>query len=326
MPLDRPTDESPPSPPTVPAPRISVLLTVYNAEEYVADAVESILGQSYPDFELLIVDDGSTDGSLDRLRELAARDARIRLESRPNTGLVPALNELLEVARGEYLARMDADDVSREDRFERQLAFLDAHPEVVCLGTATDQIDERSRLIRRPPLATTDHAIQEELLSGHNPLCHPTVMMRASVVRQVGGYDPASFPAEDLDLWLRMGEAGRLANLPERLVCYRIYDRSISSRQQSEQLEKKADAARRAWQRRGLPERELDIRPWRAGEGRESRVQFLNTYGWGAFMLGERRTAAVYGLRLVATAPLRIDGWKLLACALVKPAPEAQTP
>ena len=122
-------------------PLISVCMAVYNAERYVAEAVESILNQTFGDFEFLILDDGSTDGSLDILRRYAERDPRIRLTSRPNQGLVASLNELVDQARGEFIARMDADDVSLPERFQREVDYLRDHPECVLVGSRVRLID-----------------------------------------------------------------------------------------------------------------------------------------------------------------------------------------
>src|SRR5262249_31043112 len=123
-------------------------MPVYNARPYLAAAVESILAQTFHDFELLMLDDGSTDGSRAILERYAARDARLRLWSRRNTGYVIALNELLSRARGELLARMDADDVALPQRFAQQVAYLRSHPDVVCAGTAVHLIDAAGRFLR----------------------------------------------------------------------------------------------------------------------------------------------------------------------------------
>jgi glycosyltransferase involved in cell wall biosynthesis len=302
-------------------PRVSVLMPVRDAEPHLAEALASVFAQSFRDFELLVWDDGSRDGSARILREFAERDPRMVVASGPPRGYVAALNDLLARARGEYLARMDADDICLSERFERQVAFLDAHPDVVCVGTATDRIDGRGRWIGRriPPL--DDAAIQEELLAGHNPIVHPSAMLRTEAVRAVGGYDEELTPAEDLDLWLRLGERGRLANLADVLLRYRMHANSVSERSQTRQLENKRRAAERAWQRRGLAPRELDLPPWRPLSGRQSRAQFLQRYGWSAFHLGEWRTALVYGLLLLAAQPLASEGWRLALCAIFKRPP-----
>src|ERR1700761_204383 len=129
------------------APLVSVLMPVFNAQRYVAAAVNSILDQTLGDFELIIVDDGSTDQSTAILRRLAGRDGRIRLISRPNTGYVVALNEALDAARGEFLARMDADDVSLPQRFEKQVQFLQENPDFVLVGTHVTTMDADGAMI-----------------------------------------------------------------------------------------------------------------------------------------------------------------------------------
>lgn len=297
-------------------------MAVRDGEPHVARALDSVLTQTYEDFELLVFDDGSRDATPERLRACQQRDGRVHVVTGPPRGYVQALNDLLAKAEGEYLARMDADDVCRPERLARQVAFLDRHPRVVCVGTATDRIDARGRLIGRRIPPVDDIAIQEELLSGHNPIVHPSVMMRTDVVRRVGGYAVELTPAEDLDLWLRLGEHGELANLPEVLLSYRMHTNSVSERAQARQLEHKRVAAERAWRRRGLPERELDLPPWRAMDDAASRADFLQRYGWSAFHLGEWRTALVYGLSLMAARPAASDGLRLALCALFKRPPE----
>ncbi len=203
---------------------ISVLMPVYNCRQYVAEAIRSILQQTYRDFEFIIIDDGSTDGSGHILRVFAVSDSRIRLISRPNRGLVPSLNEGLSLSRGEFIARMDADDISFPTRLERQLAFMSSHPTVVATGTQHELIDDRSRLLgaaRQHPLYHEDAV--EWILTGRCPLNHPSVMMRRTAVLSVGGY--RDHPAEDLDLWIRLSECGQIRNVPDTLMRYRLrYD------------------------------------------------------------------------------------------------------
>jgi len=219
------------------APRISVAMSVYNGERFLAAAIESVLTQTFADFEFLIVDDGSRDASPAIAARYATRDPRIRLIVRENRGLIASLNELLDLARAPLVARMDADDICMPERFERQIAFLDARPDIGVLGTWTDDIDEHDAPY---PLNAIDHPIDHEHFvaavdAGAPLLCHPAVMFRRDLVRSLGGYHPAFRHCEDLDLWLRLASVTQIANLPERLLRYRHYSQQVSSRHATEQ-------------------------------------------------------------------------------------------
>ena len=210
-------------------PAISVILPVYNAEAYVREAVESILAQSFTDFELIIINDGSTDGSGAILRELARRDARIVLVERPNDGLVSALNAGIESARADLIARMDADDVAMPERFALQHARMVKEPELAVLGSLIRWMDRVGNVIELANQPLTPKAIARCLEQGC-PVAHPTVMMRrGAAVLKAGGYRKAFCPAEDCDLWLRMSELGyAIANLPQPLLNYRWHDANVS--------------------------------------------------------------------------------------------------
>jgi hypothetical protein len=212
------------------APRLSVLLPVYNGGPYLKSAVESVLAQSFADFELIAIDDGSTDGSgakLDEMRD-ATGDPRLHVVHQPNAGLATTLNRAVALARGEYLARQDADDVSLPQRFARQVAFLDAHPACALLGTAAriwagDQ--ETDRVLRHP---CENGELQLRALFD-SFFVHSSVMMRRAALDVAGAYpaDPMRFP-EDFDLWSRLARRFELANLPEVLQLYRELPGSIS--------------------------------------------------------------------------------------------------
>jgi glycosyltransferase involved in cell wall biosynthesis len=302
------------------APVISVLMPVYNAERYVAKAVESILQQSFRDFEFLIINDGSTDRSGKILQRYAAQDTRIRLISRPNTGYVAALNEMLALAQGELIARMDADDIALPDRFARQVEFLQQHPDMVCVGGAQDWIDAGGRFLLHHPEAETDSEIQQLALSGQTPINHPSAMMRRAALVQVDGYDESMHPAEDLDLWLKLGEIGKLSNLKATVLQYRQHDHSVSERLQVEQTNQRRYACQRAWARRGIAGQFHEAPPWRPVD-RPSRHRFITMYGWWFFNAGKRPAALIYSFKAIRTLPWAIEGWKLLICALVKPLP-----
>lgn len=218
-------------------PTISVAMSVYNGERFLIEAIDSVLAQSFSDFEFLILDDGSQDGSRAIIETYAARDSRIRPIIRENRGLIASLNQLIEESQAPLIARMDADDICQPERFAKQIAFLAAHPDHGVVGCWTDDIDEFGK---RYPLEGRDHPLtHEEFLGaieeGAPLLCHPAVIFRQDIVRSVGGYHAAFKHCEDMDLWLRLASVTRIANLPERLICYRHYASQVSSRHATEQ-------------------------------------------------------------------------------------------
>ena len=198
------------------APDITVLLPVYNGEKFIAEAVTSILDQSYANFELLVMDDGSTDGTPQVLEVLAAADARVRIHRRENRGLITTLNEGLAMCSTELVARMDADDRAMPERLQLQKTFMDRHAHIAVCGTGMEMY-ESGRVVKPRCGAPFDIMC----LFG-SPLAHPTVMYRRSVVLGLGGY-AADMPAgEDYDLWCRIAAAGYgMDNLPQALLRYR---------------------------------------------------------------------------------------------------------
>ena len=208
---------------------VSVVIPVYNAARFLNAAIDSILSQTYHDFEVIAVDDGSTDPSGDILADYAARDSRIKVISRRNTGIVGALNDGIAVARGNLIARMDADDISLPQRLERQVAYLTDHPECVAVGTDVLYTDpEGAPLVRHHPAEQHD-GILEQLLNGNGgALIHPTIMVRRHSLDEAGGYRERYQWIEDFDLYLRLSEKGRLANLPAVHLHYRQHLSSVN--------------------------------------------------------------------------------------------------
>ena len=167
--------------------RVSIVMPAYNAAPFLRQAVDSILSQTFTDFEFIVVDDGSTDSTLAILDGYS--DPRIRvIKSEHNLGLPGALNLGLSAARGEYIARMDADDVSLPERLMKQVSWLDENPETSVLGTFSIRIDPQGRYHEFIPVPTGDKEISRRLLSDANPIIHGSVMMRSVVVQKVGGY------------------------------------------------------------------------------------------------------------------------------------------
>jgi glycosyltransferase involved in cell wall biosynthesis len=291
---------------------VSVLLPVYNASRYLGGAVESILRQTHREFEFLILDDGSRDDSLAQLRRFEQRDSRVHVISRPNTGIVGALNELVALAKGEWLFRMDADDVARPERFARQLAYLGANPDCVALGSRALFMDpDGSPLVEF--IDCFDHSdIERTLMRPAIGILHPTVAMSRRAVLAVGGYR-ADYPhVEDLDLFLRLGEVGRLANLPEVLLDYRNHFTNVSHSNATEQSAAALRAVADACARRGMGAPVLA--PPAAIS--ESRLDLHRKWVWWALAGGHRRTAGKHALQVLKNAPLSGQSWRLLGCVL----------
>ncbi len=216
-------------------PRISVLMSVYNMAPYLAMAVQSILDQTFADFEFLIVDDASSDGS--RAVMDAFRDERIiLLPNERNMGLTVSLNRALARARGALIARMDADDIALPARFAEQVRYLDAHPDVVALGSAVFIISAAGDLIGVDPWETDPERISMDLQRGKGGIPHPTLMARREDVLVVEGYDETYTVAQDKDLYMRLSKRGKLANLEQPLLMRREHETSIDSTRKKEQL------------------------------------------------------------------------------------------
>jgi hypothetical protein len=213
------------------SPAISVAMSVYNGERFLAPAIESILAQTFTDFEFLILNDGSKDNSAAIIDGYAAKDARIRPIHRENKGLVASLNQLIDEAKAPLIARMDGDDIAKPERFQRQIDFLNANPDHGVVGSWTEDIDEDGQ----PYILTgkdhpTSYAELLESIEDRSPLCHPSVMMRRDVVRAVGGYHAAYLHCEDYDLWLRLANETKMCSIAERLMRYRHSPEQISTK------------------------------------------------------------------------------------------------
>ena len=292
-------------------PAITVLMPVYNAGRFVTETVESVLAQTMRDFECLIIDDGSTDDSLVILRRFAAGDSRIRVISRANTGYVRALNDGLERATAPLVARIDADDISDPHRFELQLARMNAEPNLVALGSNASAIDEAGQLLGDYDVPLTHEEIDASHLRGSSAIHHPAVMLRAEAVRKVGGYRAQFMPCEDFDLWLRLAEVGRVANLPERLLKKRLLVGSAVATNLQKQRRLVEQILRETWQRRGLSGQPA-LPPRRLND----RADLLRQWGWMALKSGQVGTGRKYAIKALVEKPFDKLSWRLAACAL----------
>lgn len=209
----------------MPAPRVSFLMAVYDGETYLDEAIQSVLNQTFRDFEFIVINDGSTDGTAKIIERYRQGDGRIRAYEQPKRGLVVALNRGLGLARGEYVARMDADDISVPKRVAAQVAFMDAHPEVGICGTWIETIGTPHGDVRRYP---TDDATIRSWLLFESVLAHPSIVMRRALLMKIGlFYDAGYVHAEDYDLWVRAAHHTALANIPEVLLRYRLHPHQV---------------------------------------------------------------------------------------------------
>jgi glycosyltransferase involved in cell wall biosynthesis len=236
------------------------VMAVHNGERFLAEAIESILCQSFRDFEFLIIDDGSVDNSRTILDAYAAQDFRIRLTSQPNRGLTPSLNIALQAAKGEFVARFDADDVSLPKRLEQQLFALQADPNLVLVGSEVELISDEGHYLGARGHATDHREIRKRLLLGDGgALTHPAVMMRQSCVRAISGYDE-SFPVgQDLDLFLRLSEIGMVRNLPDTLLLRRQHSSSINNTRSNLWMQMKRQAIEKTIKRVGAAKYANDL-------------------------------------------------------------------
>jgi hypothetical protein len=228
-------------------------MTVFNGERFLREAVESILAQGFRDFDFIVIDDGSTDGSASLLDSYQKLDARLRVYHDAHAGLIRSLNRGSKLVRGKYLARMDADDVAKPDRLARQVDVMESHPQLAALGGAVEWIDAQGRSLGIYPNPTESGDIHEHLLRGFCAFWHPTMLIRQEAFSWAGGYRNGVVGAEDLDLWLRLADRYQLANLPEVLLRYRIHagQESVCKRRQ-QTLSNLAARASAACRRKGM--------------------------------------------------------------------------
>lgn len=207
-------------------PTVSVVMGVYNGERYLREAVESVLGQTFGDFEFIIIDDGSSDRTAGVLREYS--DPRMRtIANERNEGLTRCLIKGCELARGKYIARMDADDISYPERFAKQVEFLDEHPDYAVVGTRCRLLDNMGTTRGASDYCTTDEEIRQDIRR-RSPFAHGATMFRREYINDCGGYREPFRYAQDYDLWLRTLEKYNGANLSDALYGLRYHRDSLT--------------------------------------------------------------------------------------------------
>jgi glycosyltransferase involved in cell wall biosynthesis len=296
-------------------PTISVLMPAYNATRYLREAIDSVLAQSFADFELILLDDGSTDQTPQVLKEYAWRDARIRVHGGANRGISQTLNDGLAMARGEFIARMDADDISLPERFAKQVRFLREHPEHVLVGSRCMMIDpEGFPICEKFDIALDHEEINASLMKMGWPLVHPAVMMRAAAVRSIGGYDVTYRTNQDHDLFLRLAEIGRLANLPEVLLKYRQHLQSVGTKKLVEDPKARTvfQIVKAAHDRRGIG----FIEPQTGKPGPATPMELRMNWWWWSLQAGNVSTARRHAWSMLREAPWSGTSWRAVYCAL----------
>ncbi len=201
-------------------PRVSIIMSVYNDSAHLKEALTSILQQTYSDFEFLITDDGSTDESPKILDEYAAKDQRVKVVHQKNIGLTKTLNKSIAEAKGEYVARMDSDDIALPRRLAEEVKFLDSHPETALVSCFTKVIDAEGKEIGEHRPGVTHEEIKK-LIFFSGQIAHPAAMFRKQAFLALGGYDENFKYAQDLDLWFKFIAKYKVANLPEFLFLWR---------------------------------------------------------------------------------------------------------
>jgi glycosyltransferase involved in cell wall biosynthesis len=287
-------------------------MPVYNTEAFLSDAIDSILAQTFTDWELICVDDGSSDCSLDVLRRYERADPRIRVVSRPNTGVSRARNDGMALARGRYIAAMDSDDVALPERLRRQVDYMDSHPECVGLGAAVRIVGPDLMPIKEE-LRPLDHeTIDRRVLAGDGAVIRqPVAIFRAEAIRQVGGYRDEVLAQEDTDLYLRLADIGRLSNLPDILLLYRQRVTNFCRTHRASLDQYLPKVIHDARIRRGLPVGPDVI--WEqasihSGDGRDSWASWSHE----AFNWGYPNTARLYAWRAIRSEFRAISSWKAL--------------
>jgi len=230
--------------PALKAPLISVIMPVWNGEKYLADAVESILNQTFEEFEFLILDDGSTDASSEILGEYEKKDARIRIIRLEHEGIVLALNRGVEEADSNWIARMDCDDIADPRRFEKQMAAIGKSPDAVLCHTGVRVIGEEQYIATQQRFPRTRAFLAARLCFGC-PIVHPTVVFSRKAFYEAGSFLPEQRHAEDYGLWGRMLPLGDFIGIPEPLLSFRVHAGSISKQKAEIQSELTADIAHR---------------------------------------------------------------------------------
>ncbi len=213
------------------SPTISVIMPAYNAEKYISESIESILNQTHKNFELIIIDDCSKDKSWNIIQKYAKKNKIIHaIKNEKNLGLCLTLNKGIKYAKGKYIARADNDDWYYPERLEKQYLFLESNPDVGIVGGTMEIMSETGEVYSRRTYSKTDQEIRKHIFS-YSPFSHPLVMIKKSILNKTGNYNSSFIPADDYELYFRIGKYSKFANLSDTLMKYRVSSASMTSKQ-----------------------------------------------------------------------------------------------
>lgn len=309
------------------SPTVTVLMSVYNGEKYLRQAIDSILNQTFKDFEFLIINDGSTDKTLEILQSY--NDSRIKIiNNEKNIGLTKSLNKGLRIASGKYIARQDADDVSLPERLKKQVKFLEKNKTVGLLGSSYYIIDANDKRIAIDKISTEKNASSKQ--TAHF-ICHGSVLIRKKCLEKVGTYREIFKYAQDYDLWLRVANKFEIRNIREPLYNLRITDNSISSKKKSQQDLYASLAIKLAEEREVYGKDRLDLISYDKAikvrdrifntSGIKKRKMFSHNYSTlaqAAFALGEYKKSCNYAINALSQYILNCCAWKVLMKIIIR--------
>jgi len=299
-------------------PRVTCSIPMFNASMYVGEAIESILNQTYTDFELVIGNDGSTDGCEEIVQQYAKQDPRVKLiDRKENRGIVYTRNELFEHTLGEFTALMDADDIAMPERFEKQVAFLDAHPDHDAIGSRALLVDPDGRPMCTVSIRETHEEIDKWHIEGASgtAMANPTVMLRTDAARAVGMYHEDTIWAEDYDFYLRLAEHGKLATMPDVLLKYRQHFGGTGYSRNEKQRAAIRISVEKACERRGIP-----VPKEVTNEKNPKRTAAYAYWQWAHWSMrgGNMATARKYLFKSLVRSPWTPRTWRTAAKMLLK--------
>lgn len=293
-------------------PVVSVLMPVYNSGKFLSDAIKSILNQTLTDFELIIIDDGSTDESLAIAKYYSELDSRVSVYNQKNKGISLTRNRLLSLSKAKYIAWMDSDDVSLPDRLLNQYGYLQENANIIAVGCKTELIDEKENPLCLWNSPTSHTEIDKLHISGNGgAIIFSSAMMRKDAVLSAGGFDENLTGAEDLCLFLRLAEVGELANIDKVGLLYRQHLKSISHNSKKTILNDKAKVIEAACKRRGIKNYVLNDKDYHSVETHH----IFNKWAWWALNDGNVSTSRKYAIMAIIKRPHYLAYWKTLYCA-----------